>query len=119
MPSQPGMHDEITAGSIRSSQTRAGGASNVYVPFKSMFVDPIAGRARLKTCPTETFRIPLQQRCQISKIAERPRWQEAIDVRERRHETTRQRLIVLCADERIEPDQAVAAAVQPGHCRRE
>ena len=34
--SQPGMHDEMTSGSIRRSQTCGGGASNGYVP--EMFI---------------------------------------------------------------------------------
>src|SRR5215211_4373681 len=51
---------------------------------------------------------------QISEVVQRPRWEKIVDVWKRSLQSARQRRIIDGADQRIQPDQTVTAAAQPG-----
>ena len=51
---------------------------------------------------------------QISEVVQRPGRQEIIDVRQRCLQSSGQRSVVGGPDERVEPDEPVAAPLEPG-----
>ena len=50
---------------------------------------------------------------QLAEVGEGPGWQEVVHERQRGLESTREGFVALCADEWIEPDESVAASLQP------
>ena len=48
----------------------------------------------------------------MAEVVERARRQEVVDIRQRRLQAARERCVIGGADQRVQPDQPVAAALQ-------
>src|SRR5688572_28643484 len=102
------MHEAIDEGSMRSAQTRAGGASNVYDPLMSIRCCAPATRRYVRGDGAQVYR-------QLCEIGEGARRQKIVHVRERGLKASSQRRIVHRADERVQPDEAMTAPLQSSH----
>ena len=98
------MQDDERRGIHAADPTRdPRGALNVYEP------EDIHDLALLRRVRPSAFKCIARS----ARLVKRPRRQEIVDERQRRLQPARQRRVVGGADERVQPDQPMAASLQP------